>query len=125
MANILIIEDDSPVRKIIRMMLEAEGHEVIEATDGDMGVQIYRNQQTDVVITDIVMPNKEGLETIKELIKDFPDVKIIAISGGGKVSGRHYLELAKQLGAKYTFEKPFNWRQLIGTVNEILSEGEN
>ncbi len=121
MARILVIDDDSPVRMIIRRMLEAEGHEVVEAVDGESGVKTFRQNPTDLIITDIVMPKKEGLEIIRELRQEFPDVKIIAISGGGKVQGRHYLELAKKLGAAYTFEKPFTWKQLTNTVNELLA----
>ena len=124
MARILIIDDDVPVRRIICRMLEREGYDVIEASDGDLGVKMYSDQPTDLVITDIVMPNKEGLETIKELKKKYPDVKIIALSGGGQIPGRHYLQLAKKLGALCTFEKPFNWQQLIKSVNEILAKEE-
>lgn len=124
MARILVIDDDGPVRMIIRRMLEAEGHEVIEAVDGESGVNTFRQSPTDLIITDIVMPKKEGLETIRELKQEFPELKIIAISGGGKVQGRHYLELAKRLGAAYTFEKPFTWKQLTDTVNELLSKQE-
>ena len=122
MARILIIEDDVPVRMIIRRMIEAEGHEVIEASDGQSGVEAYRKNPADLVITDIVMPRKEGLETIKELRKDYPDVRIIAISGGGKVQGKQYLELARKFGALRTFEKPFTWKKLVETVSEILSK---
>ena len=121
MAHILIIEDDVPVRTVIRRMVEAEGHEVIEAQDGQTGVEAYRENPADLVITDIVMPKKEGLETIKELRKDYPDVRIIAISGGGKVQGKQYLELASKFGAMRTFEKPFTWKKLMETVSELLS----
>jgi DNA-binding response OmpR family regulator len=121
MARILIIEDDVPVRMVIKRMIEAEGHEVVEASDGQSGIDMYRKSPTDLVITDIVMPKKEGLETIKELRKDFPDVRIIAISGGGKVQGKQYLELARKFGAMATFEKPFTWKKLLDTVNGLLS----
>lgn len=121
MARILIIEDDVPVRMVIKRMIEAEGHEVVEASDGQTGIDMYRKSPTDLVITDIVMPNKEGLETIKELREDFPDIKIIAISGGGKIQGKQYLELASKLGAMRTFEKPFTWKELMEAVGELLS----
>ena len=122
MARILVIDDDAPVRMIIRRMLVQEGHDVVEASDGDTGFEMYTREPADVVITDIVMPKKEGLETIKELCKAFPDVKIIAISGGGKVEGRYYLDIAKKLGAKRTFEKPFTWQKLTESVKELLAE---
>ena len=124
MAVILLIEDDAPVRTIIRRMLEKKGHDVIEASDGDTGIELYSDNPADIVITDIIMPKKEGLETIKDLKRIDPTVKIIAISGGGKVRGRYYLDLAIKLGAKRTFEKPFTWKELTDTVAELLSEDD-
>ena len=124
MAVILLIEDDAPVRTIIRRMLERRGHDVIEAPDGDTGIELYSDNSTDLVITDIIMPKKEGLETIKEIRRIDPDVKIIAISGGGKVRGSYYLDLAVKFGAKRTFEKPFTWKELTDTVAELLSEDD-
>ena len=123
--TLLVIEDDQLVRSVIRRMLEAKGHEVVEAEDGRRGILLYRKKPTDLVITDIVMPTKEGLETIREIRRDFPDVKIIAISGGGRISPNDYLDLAKKFGALRTFVKPFEWEDLISAVSEVLSIGED
>lgn len=120
MAKILIIEDDDIVRSLIRRVLEKHGHEVKEAADGREGVHLFRTDPVDLIITDIIMPHKEGLETIRELVATNPDVKIIAISGGGRVSPYDYLEMAEKFGAAKTFEKPFEWEELIEAIDEIL-----
>jgi len=124
MARILVVEDDLPVRAVIRRMLKAEGHDIFEASNGEEAIEIYKNEIVDLLVLDILMPVKEGLETIKELKRDYPDVKIIAISGGGKVSPPYYLDLAMKFGAQKTFAKPFAWKKLIGTVNELLMEDD-
>ena len=120
MARILIIEDDEIVRGLIKRVLEKKDYEVLEAADGREGVQVYKEEPVDLIITDIIMPHKEGLETIRELIAENPDVKIIAISGGGRVSPYDYLEMAEKFGAVKTFEKPFEWDELIEAIEEIL-----
>ena len=124
MARILVIEDDFEVRTVIRRMIENEGHEVIEAPDGEVGTRIYREQSADLIITDILMPEKEGIETIIELRREFPEVKIIAISGGGKVGSSDYLTLAKKLGATTTLPKPFSGKDLIATVQKHLTDSQ-
>jgi len=120
MTNILVVEDDLPVRTVIRRMLEAEGHTVFEAENGKEAMALYHREQIDLVIMDIILPEKEGLETIKELKRESPEIKIIAISGGGKVKPPFYLNLARKFGADRTFEKPFAWKQLVRTVTELL-----
>jgi CheY-like chemotaxis protein len=82
MARILVIDDERIIRTIVKHALEEDGHEVIEAGDGEEGIQLYRKNPTDLVVTDIIMPRKEGIETIKELRRNYPDIKIIAMSGG-------------------------------------------
>lgn len=121
MALILVIEDVDEVRSVLRRMLEAEGHEVVEAADGGTGIEQYRKKAADLVITDIIMPDKEGLETIRELRRDFPKVKIIAVSGGGRIGPHDYLDLAERFGAQRTIKKPFDQKELIEAVNEVLS----
>lgn len=121
MARILVIDDDFHMRSVIKQMLEKKGHQVVSEENGDLGINRYRKEGFDLVITDIVMPDKEGLETIQELHKVDPDIKIIAISGGAlKGPPQSYLELAKQFGASESIEKPFSWKQLIDTVNQVL-----
>jgi len=121
MARILVIDDDVSVRSMLKRILEHDGHQVSEADDGDVGIKRYRDNPTDLVITDIIMPNKEGIETILELRRDFPDIKIIAISGGGRVGPNDYLNAARLLGAKGTFTKPFDTREVLDTVNQLVS----
>jgi len=124
MARILVIEDVEEVRDVIRRTLEAEGYEVVEASDGKEGIKLYREKQADLIITDIIMPDKEGIETIKELRQDFPDMKIIAISGGGRIGPFDYLNLAKQFGASRTLAKPFELKELVKIVRELLESHE-
>ncbi|MEW6347495.1 MAG: response regulator [Thermodesulfobacteriota bacterium] len=121
MARILVIEDETDIRGLYKRFLEQAGHEVMEAPDGEEGVRLYRKTAADLVITDIIMPEKEGIETIMELRKDFPEVKIIAISGGGKaMPSSTCLSLAKGLGATKTLAKPFKRQELLDAVAEVL-----
>jgi len=120
MPNILIIDDDNQFRTMLRKMVERNGYEVIEASDGKEGIKLYRKNPTDLIITDLIMPEKDGIETIQELRKDFPDVKIIAISGGGRLGPHDYLHLAKMLGAQRTLTKPIELTELLKTIEELL-----
>jgi DNA-binding response OmpR family regulator len=125
MTRILIIEDEVDVRKVVRKFLETKGYEVLEADNGAMGLDIFHRERVDLVITDIIMPQMEGLETIQKLRRHSPDVKIIAVSGGGRVGPDNYLNLAKKFGASSTLEKPFDMKQLVQTVEELLSNVES
>lgn len=121
MARILLIDDDEQLRMMLRKMLEKAGYgDIEEAQDGSVGVKLFRQRPFDLVITDIIMPDKEGIETIIELTGDYPQTKIIAMSGGGKLSPQDYLETAKRLGASRTLAKPFNYSEFIDTVHELL-----
>ena len=124
MAMILLIEDESQTRKMLRQMLEGDGYEVIEAPEGEIGIELYKEKQADLVITDIIMPGKEGMETIRELKRDFPDVKIIAISGGGRIDPADYLHMAKKFGAMRTLKKPFKREDLLAAVRDLLQGSE-
>ncbi len=121
MKRILIIDDDYQVRKMLRKMLENEGYEVIDAIDGAHGITLQKESPADLVITDLIMPEKEGIETIREMRDDFPEVKIIAISGGGRVSPAPYLRLATDMGAHYAFPKPVNKEELLNAIQGLLS----
>ena len=121
MPTILVIEDDSDYRTMISDMLELAGYKVIEAEDGEIGARLYREKKPDVTITDLIMPNKEGIELVMELTAEFPDARIIAISGGGKLPPEIFLEAAKELGAKSFLRKPFKRKELIAAVEECLS----
>ena len=120
MKRILVIDDDMQMREMLRQVLERAGYEVEDAADGKIGMNIQRQEPVDLVITDLIMPEKEGIETIRELRRDFPQLKIVAISGGGRISANGYLNVAKTIGADHTFSKPFELKELIGTVKDLL-----
>ena len=118
--TILVIDDDDQVRTLLVKMLEFEGYAVLEAPDGKVGYKLYLENNPDLVITDLIMPEREGIETIRELRKDNPEIKIIAISGGGSVEPEQYLSMAKRLGVKRTFSKPFKREEILGAVKELI-----
>ncbi len=120
MARILIIDDESQIRSMLRLMLERVGYEVIEAADGMEGIRQYRDNPADLIITDLIMPNKDGIGMIIELKKEFPQVKIIAMSGGGVNRPEGYLDGAKKLGATCTLTKPIDRDEMINAVKETL-----
>jgi len=120
LAYILIIDDNPQILETFKLFLEREGHSVVTASNGQEGINIFRNYQAELVITDMVMPVKDGIKTIMELEKDFPDIKIIAISGGGIIEPDRYLSLAKCIGIKQTLTKPITREQLINAVNDVL-----
>jgi CheY-like chemotaxis protein len=113
MARILVVDDDAGFREMFVEMLSRGGHEITTASNGNQAIECYRKDPTDLVITDIVMPDKEGIETITELIDEFPDVKIIVVSGGGGIGPDDYLESALMFGAKRAFTKPFRLAKLL------------
>lgn len=121
MASILVIDDDSKVRALIRQVLEAEGHEVREAGDGKEGVKAHRQRPADLILCDLFMPEKEGLETIQELKELFPQVRVVAMSGGSpRISPVDFLSIAKTFGAAATLDKPLSPKTLVATVEEVL-----
>jgi DNA-binding response OmpR family regulator len=119
MARILLLDDDRELRDVVRTILEEAGHEVHDAPDGQTGIQMYRENPSDIVITDIRMPGKTGNETILELRAEFPDVKIIAMSGGGSVGTDIYMRVAKKLGADEAISKPFAPDELLTAVRSL------
>lgn len=120
MARILLIDDDDSVRTALRLLLAHSGHTVIEARNGKEGLASYERSQVDLVITDILMPEKEGLEVLMALRNRQPPVKIIAISGGGRQNPAGYLHTAKMMGAARVLEKPFSNAVLMAAVNDLL-----
>jgi YesN/AraC family two-component response regulator len=120
MARILLIDDDDSVRTVLRLMLNQFGHVVIEARNGKEGMDLFMHANADLVITDIIMPEKEGLEVVKEMRRMVPLVKIIAISGGGRVNPTDYLRMATFQGAAKVLAKPISSDALIGAINEVL-----
>ena len=120
MERILIIDDEQQIRSMLRLMLERDGYEVVEASDGIEGISAYRQKPADLIITDLIMPNKDGIGMIIELQKEFPDVKIIAMSGGGLNKPDGYLKGAKKLGAACTLTKPIDREKLLRAVKNII-----
>jgi DNA-binding NtrC family response regulator len=120
MARILVIEDDDSFRNVLVQMLSKAGYEVRQAGEGNQALEVCKLFEPELVLTDIIMPDKEGLETIQELLDLCPHLKIIAMSGGGKFGPNSYLPLAQKLGAKATLQKPFMREELLNTISEVL-----
>ena len=122
MARILIIDDDRMVRDTLKVILTTAGHKVALATDGKDGLKIFAEFQPNLIITDILMPEKEGVETIQDLRHLAPNLPIIAISGGGRVGNMSFLKVAQQFGADRTFAKPFEPEEILSAVTELLTK---
>ena len=123
--TILIIDDEQLIRLQIRSALELEGFTVREAANGNEGLARIAEATPDVVITDILMPDKEGIETILELRRTHPKIRIIAISGGGRTGNKDFLRTAKHLGADRTLAKPFGLAELLRLVHEVLADANS
>jgi CheY-like chemotaxis protein len=124
MANILVIEDDQNLRTILREILAQAGHTVTEAGDGSEAMDLPGAAAPDLVITDILMPEKEGIETIVALRRRHPGMKIMAMSGGGCVGTGHCLEMAREFGADSTISKPFNRKDILRAVEGLVGPAE-
>lgn len=122
MPRILLIDDDPDLRAMLSEMLTREGYEVASAPDGNVGTVLFRQNPADLIVTDMVMPEKDGMETIMELRHDYPDVKIVALSGGGKIGPYSYLVLAKRFGAERAFTKPVKMAPFLAAIRELLGE---
>ena len=119
--HVLVIEDNKDLRELIHFVLESAGHTVSVATDGEAGLRAQRERPADVVITDIFMPNQDGLETIASLRRDYPQVKVVAMSGGGsRVKGEGTLLTAKEIGAHWILVKPFEHDELLQAVRALV-----
>jgi CheY-like chemotaxis protein len=122
MASILIIDDDTSIRRVVRAALERAGHHVAEAGNGAEGMQRYRMAPADLVITDVFMPDQDGIETIQQLREEFPAARILAISGGSVAGTSGTLRDALLLGADATLAKPFTIEQLTRIIDGMLAE---
>ncbi len=121
MPSILVIDDEQPLREALRFTLEEEGYDVVDAENGRTGIDIYRQSPTDLVITDIVMPDYEGMETILTFKREFPEARIIAMSGREKSGPASFLSMAEKLGAGYTLTKPFRRAELLSAIRQSLN----
>ena len=122
MRRILVIDDDVEFRQMLAKMLERAGYEVTEAANGREGMRLFREAPSELVITDILMPEQDGVETVIELKREFADTGIIAISGGGQIDSKEYLRMAERLGVTHTLSKPFGREELLDAVKELLGE---
>ena len=120
MATILVIDDQEPIRALLRTTLEGAGYEVLEASNGRLGLEVYRARSADLIITDIVMPELDGLEMMLEMTRNFLNVKVIAMSGVPQ-RRKGGLRAAKLLGARQTFQKPLEIRTLLDAVRYELA----
>ena len=123
MPKILVVDDDADVRRVLQLFLERAGYGVTTVGDGTQAVATYAQTPHDMVITDIVMPEKEGIETIAELRELNPEVPIIAISGGGRIGAHDYLTWVRRCGVEHTFIKPIDRLKLLEAVEKLVGEG--
>jgi CheY-like chemotaxis protein len=121
MACVLVIDDNDDFRSLLRLALEREGFEVRTAANGQEGLAVLQGWGADVVVTDIFMPGKEGIETISEVRKQFPGIRIVAMSGRPSATDFDPLSIAAQLGAAKTLKKPFDIDELIDTVRRLTA----
>jgi len=122
MARILVIDDEPVVTQTLRRYLERHGFEVLIASNGDEGIELHAENPADIVVTDILMPGKEGFETIHALREISPGLRIIAISGGGRNEPHTYLRFAQKFGADRAFSKPLDLSVLVSSIRELLGE---
>jgi DNA-binding NtrC family response regulator len=120
MARILVIDDQDAIRRLVRRALELHGHQVMDASDGEMGMQLQERQPADVVITDIFMPGQDGILTLRQIRKQFPATKVIVISGGDSTGLLDMRRDAELLGAVKSLQKPFTAAELLQAVNDVL-----
>ena len=120
MKKILIIEDNAIVRNTVSRILQSAGYQVVTANDGVQGFETFRKEQPDLVISDIIMPEQEGIGTIRQILAEKPSAKIIAISGGGRIGNTDFLQIARKMGAVDALAKPFDPEDLLGRINTCL-----
>ena len=121
MAQILIVDDEELVRSTLRRILQRDGHDVLEAENGERGLEIYRSQSVDLVIADLFMPVMDGLAMLNELRQEFPEARLIAISGSVYEREPKFLEIAGRMESVRTLAKPFTADQVAAVVNETLT----
>ena len=120
MARILVIDDQEPIRRIVRRALENERHEVLDASDGELGMQLLERETVDIVITDIFMPGQDGIVTLREIRKKFPSLNVIVMSGGDSTGMLDLRKDAELLGAVKSLQKPFTAREIVDVVRSVL-----
>jgi CheY-like chemotaxis protein len=121
MQNILVIDDDKLMCLALAKILISAGYNVVQASDGEEGLKLYRSQDFDLVITDLIMPDKEGIQIIRELRKENSSIRIIAMSAGGRGGATDYLKWARLMGAKQCLSKPIKREDLLDAVQTVLA----
>lgn len=119
MASILIIDDDNFIRNLVGTVLKKSGYTVFSAENGEKGVELAQKENPDLVLTDMLMPDKEGIQTICEIKEINPNIKIIAMSGGGKTKNLTFLDMAKKVGADEILSKPFKPNDLLSIIKKL------
>jgi DNA-binding response OmpR family regulator len=125
MQRILLVDDDESFRKMLRKTLIRMGYDVLEARNGDEALKAYELELVDLMLTDLVMPESEGLETISAFKRKHSGAKIIAMSGGGRVSAKDYLNVAKMLGANRVLSKPFSNEEMEAAIKDVLGKADS
>lgn len=120
MARIMVVDDNTSMREAVCEMLQHAGYETVSVENGRFAAQIHRSEPVDLIITDLFMPDTDGLELIYQFRHEFPNVKIIAVSGGGSRGLVELLSVAKKMGAQRALMKPFAWEELLAAVQEML-----
>ncbi|MGH7090925.1 MAG: response regulator [Stellaceae bacterium] len=120
MSNILVIDDNASVRKALMLMLESGGHSVLGAKDGAEGLRVFETEDPDLVLVDIIMPDKDGIEIIREMRRARPQARIIAMTGGGRFTNLDFLKMARAFGAADTLAKPIDPDDLVTRVEACL-----
>ncbi len=119
--SILVVEDEDGMRAVVRAALEYAGFRVTTATNGVEATRLLEDEQFGLVLTDVLMPDKDGIEVISDLRREYPDLPVIAMSGGGRLPRDGYLTIARHLGAHAILQKPFTADELVATVERLLA----
>jgi len=122
MKSVLVVDDEPGMRELVKHLLINAGYHVLEASNGKHAMEFLKNESPDLVITDIIMEEMDGVEIIMEIRENYPDIKIIAMSGGSKISSEDYLESAADLGADRVFAKPFALSDMLTAIKELIEE---
>ena len=119
MVRVLVIDDNPDIRLTLQWLLESEGFTVVVAANGAEGLRLQKRQPADILVTDVFMPEQDGIETLWKFREEFPEVPIIVMSGGSAARGTDYLAVARQLGARSTLAKPLNPQELLDVVRRL------
>lgn len=123
--RVLLIDDEAMVRKIVRKMLEKGGHDVVDVENGRAGLELLEKSPFDLILTDIIMPEVEGIEVLTTITKRFPSSRVLAMSGGGRTGNIDFLQVAGNLGASATLQKPFTYDALLNAIEQCATTNKS